>query len=68
VPLYPRTFEEGTKHAEPWEGAATNVAGLRVLAAAGDFLLSNAARDNKGTAGLVGDEQLLKAQRQLTSR
>lgn len=62
-----RAFQAGTEFAEPWEGAATIAAGLRVPSAVGDFLILNAVRNSNGIAVTVSDEQLLKAQRQMTS-
>jgi len=63
----PRAFQTGTEFAEPWDGATTIAAGLRVPSAVGDFLILNAVRDSEGTAITVSDEQLLRAQRQMTS-
>ena len=61
----PRAFDDGEKHATPWEGASTIAAGLRVPAAVGDFLILNAVRESGGTALAVSDEDLLAAQKNM---
>src|SRR5205807_192254 len=37
-----RAFEQGADHAQPWEGAATIAAGIRVPSAIGDYLMLTA--------------------------
>jgi threonine synthase len=54
-----RAFEEGTKHATLWEGAATLADGLRVPVAVGDFLILEAIRDSGGTAVSVSDQEMI---------
>jgi threonine synthase len=56
-----RAFEEGKRHAEEFENAATIASGLRVPKAIGDFLILDALRDSKGAAVTVSDEELLAA-------
>lgn len=50
-----RAFEDGTEHAEYWEGAHTIAAGIRVPAAIGDFLILRAVRQSGGFAAAVSD-------------
>jgi threonine synthase len=57
-----RAFERGADHAEPWEGAATIAAGLRVPSAIGDYLVLNAIRESAGTAVAVTDDQIRAGQ------
>ncbi|MGB3305568.1 MAG: threonine synthase [Thermomicrobiales bacterium] len=54
-----RAFEQGTTHAEPWEGAETVAAGLRVPVAIGDYLILEAVRASGGTALTVSEEELM---------
>ena len=56
-----RAFEAGLEHAEPWEGAATGAAGIRVPGAVGDFLILRAVRESGGFAVAVSDESILAA-------
>ncbi len=56
-----RAFEEGAEFAEPWEGAATLAAGLRVPSAVGDFLILRALRETDGRAVAVADEDIVDA-------
>ena len=56
-----RAFEAGLEHAEPWEGAATVAAGIRVPGAVGDFLILRAVRESGGFAVAVSDESILAA-------
>lgn len=53
-----KAFEEGTRHAEPWQDAHTIAAGIRVPAAVGDFLILDAVRESKGFAVSVSDEDI----------
>src|SRR5450759_3370490 len=50
-----RAFQEGQRHATPWQGAETIAAGLRVPAAIGDYLTLDAIRQSGGTAVAVSD-------------
>ena len=63
----PRAYEQGERHATPWEGAATIAAGLRVPAAVGDFLILEAVRESDGIAITVSDKHLLEAQHEMAS-
>jgi len=56
-----RAFEEGRRHAEEFQNAATVASGLRVPKAIGDFLILDALRDSNGTAVAVSDDELLAA-------
>ncbi len=53
-----KAFEEGTRHAEPWQDAHTIAAGIRVPAAVGDFLILDAVRESEGFAVAVSDEAI----------
>ncbi|KAG7367441.1 pyridoxal-phosphate dependent enzyme [Nitzschia inconspicua] len=55
-----RAFQEGKKHAEPWENAKTCADGLRVPVAVGDFLILDALRESGGTAVAVDDSEMFK--------
>src|SRR5437763_2138396 len=56
-----RAFEEGRRHAEEFQNAATVASGLRVPKAIGDFLILDALRVSNGTAVAVSDDELLAA-------
>jgi threonine synthase len=58
-----RAFQEGKAFAEPWQGAQTIAAGLRVPAAVGDFLILHALRESGGTAVAVSDEEMMDSAR-----
>jgi len=60
-----RAFEEGRRHAEEFQNAATVASGLRVPKAIGDFLILDALRASGGTAIAVSDEELLAAVREI---
>jgi threonine synthase len=60
-----RAFEQGSEHAEPWVGAETIAAGIRVPSAIGDYLVLRAVRESDGTAIAVTDEEIVDAQRSL---
>jgi len=60
-----RAFEEGADHAQPWKGAATIAAGLRVPSAIGDYLVLQALRNSGGTAVAVSDDEIRAAQREM---
>src|SRR5438132_7182472 len=57
-----RAFELGASHAEPWIGAATIAAGIRVPSAIGDYLVLQAVRACGGTAVAVSDHDIRAAQ------
>lgn len=53
-----RAWEEGKRHAEPWEGAQTYASGLRVPGAIGDFLILDAVRESGGGAVAIPDHTM----------
>jgi threonine synthase len=59
-----KAYEEGTRHAELWQNAATVAAGIRVPVAVGDFLILDAIRESEGFAVAVSDAAIMEAQRQ----
>jgi len=54
-----KAFEDNTEFAELWKDARTIADGLRVPAAAGDFLMLRTLRESNGTAIAVSDEEML---------
>ncbi|PYS76009.1 MAG: threonine synthase [Acidobacteria bacterium] len=60
-----RAFEEGRRHAEEFQNAATVASGLRVPKAIGDFLILDALRGSGGAAIAVSDEELLAAVKEI---
>ena len=56
-----KAFHEGREFAEPWQEARTIADGLRVPAAAGDFLILRALRESGGTAVAVPDQEMIEA-------
>jgi threonine synthase len=60
-----RAFEDDADRAEPWAGAATVAAGIRVPSSVADYLVLNAVRESGGMALAVSDDELLDAQRTL---
>ena len=60
-----RAHAAGMEHAEPWVGARTLAAGIRVPSAVGDYLILRAVRDSSGTAVAVTDDEIVEAQRAL---
>ncbi|MGF1606722.1 MAG: threonine synthase [Rhodothalassiaceae bacterium] len=56
-----KAWQDGTRHAELWQGARTVAAGIRVPVAVGDFLILDAVRDSGGWAEAVEDEAILEA-------
>ena len=60
-----RAFQDGDRHAEPWEDAQTIAAGIRVPAAIGDYLILDAVRGSGGTALAVTDDEILAAMREM---
>ena len=57
-----RAFEQGADHAQPWDGAATIAAGIRVPSAIGDYLVLKAIRESGGTAVAVSDDEIRAGQ------
>jgi threonine synthase len=57
-----RAFNNGERHAEPWQNAHTIAAGLRVPVAIGDYLILDAVRDTGGTAIAVSEQAIQEAQ------
>jgi threonine synthase len=53
-----RAFEEGREAAEPWQNPRTEVWGLRVPRAIGDFLVLRAVRETDGQAVAVEEDRL----------
>src|SRR5438876_5620588 len=53
-----RAFDQGADHAEPWKGATTIAAGIRVPSAIGDYLVLKAVRESRGTAVAVSDDEI----------
>ena len=62
-----RAFDQGVDHADPWQGATTIAAGIRVPSAIGDYLVLKAVRESRGTAVAVSDDQILAAQSAMAS-
>ena len=62
-----RAFEQGLRHAEPWENAQTIASGIRVPGAVGDYLILDAVRESGGTAIAVTDEAILAGMREMAS-
>jgi len=56
-----RAWNELKDKAEPWKDARTVASGLRVPAAAGDFLILEALKKSNGTALAVSDEAMKKS-------
>ena len=56
-----KAFEDGSEHADLWEGAHTVAAGIRVPVAVGDFLILRAVRESGGFAIAVDDEAIMAA-------
>ncbi|MQA89944.1 MAG: threonine synthase [Gemmatimonas sp.] len=54
-----RAWEKGQEFAEPWEGANTYAAGIRVPRAIGDFLILRAIRESGGAAATVTDDEMV---------
>ena len=63
-----RAFEAGSPRAEPWRDAHTDVLGLRVPQAVGDFLILQALRESQGTAIAIEEEAAFAATAELKSR
>tara|TARA_S200000501_G_scaffold61900_1_gene52508 strand:+ start:450 stop:1682 length:1233 start_codon:yes stop_codon:yes gene_type:complete len=59
-----KAFEDGDRHAEPWQDAETIAAGIRVPAAVGDFLILDAVRESDGFAVAVSDQEITSLHRE----
>ena len=57
-----KAYNEGKRHAELWQNAHTQAAGIRVPAAVGDFLILDAVRESNGFAVEVSDEEIMAMQ------
>ncbi|HEX9823944.1 MAG TPA: threonine synthase [Actinomycetota bacterium] len=55
-----RAFERGDEETEPWSGAETLAAGLRVPSPLGGFLVLRALRETKGSAVAVSDATIVE--------
>jgi threonine synthase len=56
-----KAWQEGKDHAERWENAHTEAAGIRVPRAIGDFLILGAVRESGGFAIAVSEAQIAAA-------
>jgi len=56
-----RAFDRGLEAAEPWPDARTDVLGLRVPGAVGDFLILRALRESGGAAIAVDEDAAFEA-------
>lgn len=63
-----KAFDEGTRHAEPWQNAHTIASGIRVPAAVGDFLILDAVRASGGFAIAVSDAEITQAHQECARR
>jgi len=57
-----RAFEQGATFAEPWSGATTRAAGLRVPSALGDHLILDCLRRSHGGAIAVPEAEIVSMQ------
>ena len=62
-----RSMETNSERCEFWEGAYTIAAGLRVPHSFADRLILRCIRESKGTAVAISDDEIVKAQFQLSS-
>ena len=60
-----KAWEEGVEHAEFWENANTEAAGIIVPSAIGDFLISRAIKESNGFAIAIDDEDIMKARKKV---
>lgn len=60
-----KAWQEGKSESEPWEGAHTIAAGLRVPKAFAEYLILDVIRKSGGMALAVSDEEILGSMRQL---
>ena len=58
-----KAWDEGKEVSEPWTGAETLAAGLRVPKAYADYLILDILRKSRGTAVAVTDDEILAALR-----
>jgi len=63
-----RAFEAGEKFAAEFANAHTTASGLRVPKAIGDFVMLDILRSSKGGAIAVGDEEMIRAVREVGSK
>ncbi|WP_417449269.1 threonine synthase [Kordiimonas sp.] len=63
-----KAYDEGTRHAELWQGAHTFASGIRVPVAVGDFLILDAVRDSGGFAIAVDDDKIEQARCEVGAR
>ncbi|MFK7864639.1 MAG: threonine synthase [Pseudohongiellaceae bacterium] len=63
-----KAYDEGTRHAEPWQDAHTIASGIRVPAAVGDFLILDAVRESDGFAVAVSDEAINEAHQECAKK
>jgi threonine synthase len=59
-----KAYDEGARHAEPWQDAHTMASGIRVPVAVGDFLILDAVRESDGFAVAVSDEAINEAHKE----
>jgi threonine synthase len=62
-----KAYDEGERHADLWEGAATIASGIRVPIAVGDFLILDAVRESDGFAIAVDDSDIAAAHARVPS-
>ena len=63
-----RAFEQGATFAEPWSGASTRAAGIRVPGALGDHLILAAITASHGAALAVPELEIIKMQTYASER
>jgi len=59
-----KAYDEGNRHAEPWQDAHTIASGIRVPVAVGDFLILDAVRESDGFAVAVSDDAINEAHKE----
>ncbi|MFT6296047.1 MAG: threonine synthase [Glaciecola sp.] len=59
-----KAYDEGARHAQPWQDAHTIASGIRVPVAVGDFLILDAVRESNGFAVAVSDEAIDEAHKE----
>ncbi len=62
-----RAFEQGQRHAEPFDNPATVASGIRVPAAVGDFMILDAVRQSGGRAVAVDEAGIRRWMREATA-
>ena len=60
-----KAWEDGVEHAEFWENANTEAAGIRVPSAIGDFLIIRAIKESNGFAIAIDDEDIMAARNKI---